>query len=40
VANIDRLALRLVRLIERASDKLSGAITGLADRGVRSRRIG
>jgi predicted nuclease of predicted toxin-antitoxin system len=40
VTNIDRLGLRLVRLIERASDDLSGAITVLDDRGVRSRRIG
>jgi predicted nuclease of predicted toxin-antitoxin system len=40
VTDIDRLARRLVRLIERARGDLSAAITVLDDRGVRSRPIG
>jgi predicted nuclease of predicted toxin-antitoxin system len=40
VTNIDFVAKRLVRLIERTRGNLSAAITVLDDRGVRSRSIG
>lgn len=39
VADMDRLAQRLLRLIERAVNDFAGAITVLDDRGVRARRI-
>jgi predicted nuclease of predicted toxin-antitoxin system len=40
VGDIDRVARRLARLIERAGRDLSAAITVLDDRRVRSRPIG
>jgi predicted nuclease of predicted toxin-antitoxin system len=40
ITNIDHLAARLVRLIDRAGSGLVGAITVLDDRGVRARPIG
>jgi predicted nuclease of predicted toxin-antitoxin system len=40
ITDIDRVARRLARLIERASGDLAAAITVLDDRGVRSRPIG
>jgi predicted nuclease of predicted toxin-antitoxin system len=40
VRDIERVARRLARLIERASGDLAAAITVLDDRGVRSRPIG
>jgi hypothetical protein len=40
VGDIDRVARRLARLIERAGGDLSAAITVLDERRVRSRPIG
>jgi predicted nuclease of predicted toxin-antitoxin system len=39
VADLESVATRLVQLIVHAGDDLSGAITVLDDRGVRSRAI-
>jgi predicted nuclease of predicted toxin-antitoxin system len=39
VANLEGVAARLVQLVGRAGSDLSGAITVLDDRGVRSRPI-
>ncbi len=39
IVDLDRVAIRLLQLIAHAGDDLSGAITVLDDRGVRSRAI-